>query len=156
MKVVRGCLCALELGLVIIAIAFSVSKISGVNAYIVLSGSMEPNISTGSVIFVDTKDTDYKVGDVISYWIENQIVTHRIVKIQERVCKTKGDANKTEDTFFVDTSQIIGKVKFKIPKLGYLISYLKSRKIVLLAITVLFGTNLFDVLSEDHTQKKNK
>lgn len=155
MKIIQWCLRALELSLLIIGIALSISKIVGVNSYVVLSGSMEPNISTGSVVLVDTKDRDYRVGDVISYWIENQIVTHRIVEIQETIYKTKGDSNEIEDSFSIELSQIIGKVKFHIPRLGYFIFYLKSKKIVLLLMIVLFLANLFDVLSENNTQKKN-
>lgn len=153
MKIIRGCLWALELCLVIIGIVFSISRIMGVNSYVVLSGSMEPTISTGSVVLVDTKDRDYRVGDVISYWIDDKIVTHRIVKIHGNVYKTKGDSNEIEDSFSVELSQIIGKVKFRIPKLGYFISYLKSKKIVLLMIMAVFLTSLFDILSEKNTQK---
>ena len=40
---------------------------------------------------------------------------------------TKGDANKTEDPVPAEASQIIGRVVFHLPYLGYVIHFLKAR-----------------------------
>lgn len=154
MKAVRWLIRALEYGLLSIGIGMIFLTFVGIVPYIVLSGSMEPAISTGSIVLVDTTEKDYRIGDIISYKIKDQIVTHRIVKMDTGIYKTKGDSNEIEDSISLNESQIIGKVKGSIPRLGYLISYLKSKQIVLLLIAILFLSNLFDVLSENHTQKK--
>lgn len=156
MKAVRWLMHVLEYGLLSIGIGMIFLTFVGIVPYIVLSGSMEPSISTGSIVLVDTTEKDYRIGDIISYKIEDQIVTHRIVKIENGVYKTKGDSNEIEDSVSLNISQIIGKVKASIPKLGYLISHLKSKQIVLLMIAILFLSNLFDILSENRSQKTKK
>ena len=40
---------------------------------------------------------------------------------------TKGDANRTGDEDIITDNQIIGKVVLVIPKLGYLVSFVKSQ-----------------------------
>lgn len=156
MKAVRWLMHVLEYGLLSIGIGMIFLTFVGIVPYIVLSGSMEPSISTGSIVLVDTTEKDYRIGDIISYKIEDQIVTHRIVKMENGVYKTKGDSNEIEDSVSLNISQIIGKVKVSIPKLGYLISHLKSKQIVLLMIAILFLSNLFDILSENRSQKTKK
>lgn len=154
MKAVRWLMHVLEYGLLSIGIGMIFLTFVGIVPYIVLSGSMEPSISTGSIVLVDTTEKDYRIGDIISYKIEDQIVTHRIVKMENGVYKTKGDSNEIEDSVSLNISQIIGKVKASIPRLGYLISHLKSKQIVLLMIAILFLSNLFDILSENCSQKR--
>lgn len=51
----------------LVASVFVVPKLFGINPYVVLSGSMEPQIHTGAIAFVNTKDTAVKVGDVVTY-----------------------------------------------------------------------------------------
>lgn len=65
----------------LVASVFAVPKLFGINPYVVLSGSMEPQIHTGAIAFVNTKDTAVKVGDVVTYRLANdELVTHRIIK----------------------------------------------------------------------------
>ena len=54
-------------------------------------------------------------------------VTHRIISQNEKGYRTKGDANKTEDPVPAEASQIIGRVVFHLPYLGYVIHFLKAR-----------------------------
>lgn len=96
----------------------------------VLSGSMEPAIGTGSIVVIKPA-SEYKVGDVITFKTEGRIsITHRIVdsRIQdgEIFFKTKGDANGGVDSEEVFVENIIGKVLFSIPWLGYLIHFIQT------------------------------
>ena len=70
-------------------------------AYVVLSGSMEPEIPTGSVVVVDGRKKEWNPGDVITYRRGNMVVTHRIVEKSEEGYCTKGDANAEEDAGIV-------------------------------------------------------
>ncbi len=86
----------------------------GVKPAVVLSGSMEPEIMTGDLIFLHRADTaDLKEGDVICYLISGKAVTHRIIKViqdsggQERYI-TRGDANNVEDRQPVSPDQVQG------------------------------------------------
>ena len=45
---------------------------------VVLSGSMEPALKTGGIIFTDTKKTMPGIGDIITYRMDDMLVTHRV------------------------------------------------------------------------------
>ncbi len=92
---------------------------------VVLSGSMEPEISLDDLIVNKAQD-GYEVGDIITFENGSSLTTHRIVGISESGYITKGDANNTEDTSPVAQERIVGKVVFSVPKVGLVIGYLKT------------------------------
>lgn len=86
----------------------------GIKPAVVLSGSMEPQIQTGDLIFLhDTDPMTLKKGDVICYLSSGKAVTHRIVGVtagedgQPRYV-TQGDANNAEDRLAVTPDQVQG------------------------------------------------
>lgn len=108
------------------------SLFGGYRSYVVQSGSMEPAIMTGDVIIIQNKDS-YFINDVITFKEqEGRLVTHRIVAIDEpatgKTYSTKGDANRTGDDNAISKSQIEGKVRLVIPRLGFFISFIKSQR----------------------------
>ena len=96
----------------------------GVGAAVVVSGSMEPEISVGDLIIV-TKKENYEVNDVIVFQDGRMTVTHRIVAIDEETVTTKGDANNTEDKP-IFPAQIKGEVVAVVPLVGYVIDWVKT------------------------------
>jgi signal peptidase len=100
----------------------------GYKTLIVLSGSMEPKIHTGSVVAVKlTKN--YAVGDVITFGENTKTktpTTHRIVESKEtngiKSYITKGDANNAPDQKPVSEKEILGKVLFSVPYVGYAVA----------------------------------
>lgn len=108
----------------------------GYQLKIVLSGSMEPEIKTGSVIAVKPVEdsTDFKVNDIITFVdSRNQIVTHRIIDVigsgENQQYVTKGDNNEHPDVEPVLRENVIAKYSgFTIPYLGYFIAFAKSQK----------------------------
>lgn len=100
-----------------------------IRSYVVLTGSMEPTISTGSIVFTRSS-TQYKPQDIITYQSGTAFVTHRIlesiVKSKRHMYLTKGDANRNPDKVPVVPSSIIGKVFFHIPRIGTIIRILQS------------------------------
>ena len=101
---------------------------------IVLSGSMEPIIKTGSIVVVKPLSTssgqaDYKIGDIITFQtaINKELITHRIYDIKvvgnEPRYITKGDANNAPDQREILQREIIGKLLFSIPYLGYVVDF---------------------------------
>lgn len=103
----------------------------------VLSGSMEPAIKTGAVVVVKPAD-NYEKGDVINFTGNFRLtsgkevtVTHRIV--EKNVSEagvisyvTKGDANDDSDFETVAQRQVIGKVLFNVPYIGYVLETAKK------------------------------
>lgn len=129
----------------------------GYKALSVQSGSMEPAISTGSII-ISTPDSDFfspepiskfLPGDVIVFSGEKHLVTHRVIEIvrQERsfLYKTKGDANQKEDTSLVKEEDVLGKVAFSISYVGRLTSFTKQPIGFLLIVAI---PSLYIILSE--------
>lgn len=97
----------------------------GVGAAVVLSGSMEPELSVGDLLIVSEREA-YEVGDIVVFQDGRTPVTHRIVETDEDgKFITRGDANNTNDApIFPD--QIKGEVVFSIPLLGYAVNVIKN------------------------------
>ncbi|MBQ8193293.1 MAG: signal peptidase I [Bacilli bacterium] len=118
------------------------------NAYVVLTGSMEPEIMTRDVVVTKKREPkEYEVGDIITFLssdsrLSNIIVTHRIVnKYYDATTgkysyRTKGDANNTEDMALAEDYNIIGEVIFKIPKLGHIQEILATKGGLIIIILI--------------------
>lgn len=96
----------------------------GIGAAVVLSGSMEPELSVGDLLVVTWRET-YKIGDVVVYQDGRMAVTHRIIAISEDEIITRGDANNAEDAP-ITQDQIKGEVVLAIPLVGYAIGAIKT------------------------------
>lgn len=112
----------------------------GIKTYVVISGSMKPNIEIGDVVIVK-KEKELKEGDIISYRKGKSVITHRITSIieenGEKIYKTKGDNNNTEDSEQIINEIIEGKVIKIIPKIGNIVFILKNKITILIAIILL-------------------
>ena len=101
-----------------------IPKVAGYEGYVVVSGSMEPAIPVGSIVF--SKETDpstLQTGDIIVFVDESRgttPITHRVVSNDTAAgtIVTKGDANEREDLNPVTYSNVIGKVEVHIPGAG--------------------------------------
>ena len=110
---------------VLSAIFVVIVTLCGGKVYVLSSGSMAPVYPTGTVVV--TKKVPFEelnVGDIISFeriGVMDGIVTHRIVRVDtsHQLVFTKGDANEVEDVATMPYSNIVGKVQFGIPYIGY-------------------------------------
>ncbi len=116
------------IGSLLLLTAFPIPGID-LDARVVQSGSMEPAIRTGSVIFI-LPAKEYGVDDIITYRMEERETptTHRIVDIDEETGSfiTKGDANTANDISTVKEENILGSVRFHIPFLGFVIHFARQ------------------------------
>lgn len=93
----------------------------------ILTYSMEPIFTRGDAVIVEKLDDDeknkLKKGDIIQYQVDKTVVVHRIIKVKKednkKVYILKGDNNNAKDPKPVYMEQIMGKVLFSIPKVGY-------------------------------------
>lgn len=100
----------------------------GLHFFIVESGSMQPTISPGSVVFT-TRSNSLKVGNIITFSKpigKTLYVTHRIVEMQNLMIKTKGDANNAMDDGYILSSQVLGKVFISLPYLGFFLTFMHT------------------------------
>ncbi len=94
--------CSIVTGVVLVLaalmlVAFAGVRLFGLTPYAVLSGSMEPEYPTGSLIYVrDVDPADVAVGDAITFELESgTLVTHEVYEIDSdaRAFRTQGIAN---------------------------------------------------------------
>ena len=93
----------------------------------ILTYSMEPIFTRGDAVIVEKLNKEeknkLKKGDIIQYQVDKTVVVHRIIKVKKEDNKTvyilKGDNNNAKDPKPVYMEQIMGKVLFSIPKVGY-------------------------------------
>ena len=143
----------------LLGLSIFVLRLAGISSYAVLSGSMEPEISTGGIVFTNTRDRQPETGDVITYRLGGTTVTHRILRMEDGAYVTKGDANQGEDTSPVLPSQIVGTVCFSLPFAGYVVSYLHNGTVLLLfsagaALSLLLESR--SVFRTKNQKRKNK
>ena len=94
----------------------------------VLSGSMSPTFNRGDAVIINklTKQekNELKKGDIIQFISGTKYVVHRIYKVTNdeygnKAFITKGDHNNAPDSDMVSLDNVIGKVSFSVPLIGY-------------------------------------
>lgn len=142
-KIVYGTLKTIFFAILILYVVFiCVQRLSGNNSvfgfrlFTVATGSMKGVYNVNDVIAVkDFDNKKLKVGDDIAFvgnrgGLENKLVAHRIIKIEEesngRIFTTKGVKNSVEDPSITE-SQILGKVVGVVPVVTQINHVVKSQ-----------------------------
>ncbi len=125
--------------------------------YVIISPSMVPNINVyDAVVTMRVPTEKIEMYDVITFLSKDidthgTPITHRVVGIVETEdgkigYRTKGDNNNAEDNALIMEDEVIGKVLFRIPMIGYVRTFITSR-IGWLLIVVLpcVGIIIYDI-----------
>ena len=116
--------------IIVILIIIMVSLNSGIFRYwicVIASGSMDPTIKVGDVIYVDKSYKNHidkiEVQDIIVFKIDGKIYCHRVIQKKvnndQVLLVTKGDREgQSVDKWTVSKSEIVGKVDFRIKYIG--------------------------------------
>lgn len=137
----------------VIAVLMILPSLLGFHRYVITSGSMEPTIPTGSVVYdKDVPVADLEVRDVITFvpppdYDIDTPVTHRIVEISTapkdqkekaaagRMFRTKGDANEARDPWLMVLDKPTqDRVENHVRYVGYVYLWLSKRWVQLLVI----------------------
>ncbi len=122
---------------------------------VVLSGSMAPTLRPGDVILaVSEPDSQVSVGQVLAFHPPSDpsiVVVHRVIQVihkGDRVeIRTQGDDNNAPDQW---TAVLEGtsawKVSWDVPSLGYVAIWLTYPWIHLLALLIVIGIVVWEVL----------
>lgn len=151
----RRIITAVSTTLLVVSIAVAalmvVPSLLGFQRYVIISGSMDPTIPTGSIVYDEVVPVDdLEVGDIITfvpppeYGIDDP-VTHRIYSITigeegssaegQRVFRTKGDANPDADPWHMVLDEgEQARVEHIVPYLGYIYMALSNGWVQLLLI----------------------
>lgn len=120
-----------SVAMISVVIVFFSTGFLGFQPTIVYSGSMMPDIDTGDIVLIgDVTPESIVIGDIIQFRSENISIIHRVIEIYKSdgsfLFITKGDANDNPDSDPIVPDQIMGKVQFTIPKLGWVPIYIKE------------------------------
>lgn len=141
------------------------------NAYVVLTGSMVPEIMPNDVVLTKKREAkNLGVKDIITFIssdkrLSNIIVTHRIMDkfydttTDKYTFQTKGDANNTVDFALAEEKNIIGEVIFKIPKVGYIQKLLATKGgLIIIVLVPCLAVLSYDIvkIGKNVVKKKNK
>lgn len=143
-----------------------VPTLGGYCPLIVLTGSMEPEISSGDLIICHAiEPSEVKTGDVISFFDPEgnglSVVTHRVVEIVQEngglSFRTKGDANNVEDKTPVPAENLVGIYQTRIRGAGNLAMFMQSTPgfVVCVGLPLLFMV-ICDLLRRRRYEKSKK
>lgn len=131
-----------------------VPRVFGATPYTVLTGSMEPTLSPGSLIVVKPgPPAELRAGDVITFQIESDnpaVNTHRITQVvydaqgRQRI-QTQGDANSVPDRDMLVAEQVRGKLWYSVPYLGYVNNAMTGDSRQLLVMVAVGGLGVYAV-----------
>lgn len=110
--------------IVTLILVYFISGYFRYQAIAIASGSMSPEIEKGDVVIVEKKIDKEKLkeGMIVAYNYNEKIIVHRLIKIEQykdtKYYYTKGDANNSEDDYYITEDMIIGIAEYKIPYIG--------------------------------------
>ncbi len=131
----------------------------GIHMYNVISGSMEPAIKVGSLIYIhEGEPKDIEKDDIIAFYSsveDGGIITHRVVKNNtvSGMFQTKGDANEKEDPNPISYDNFIGRVALTVPHMGKILTILTSFYGKIAAVCVIIFGALLNITSSRYKEK---
>ena len=139
---------------------------------VVVSGSMEPNIHKGDLLFLKGENPEkIEIGDVIVYdardlWegAPEDPIVHRVIHIDEKDGElffiTKGDANENKDEEPVPEDHVLGVVVGRIPYIGWIKIILTDYGLIIPVIIILsvplVVSILWDLFKTEVEENKTK
>lgn len=136
-----------------------VPGIFGIHMYHVISGSMEPAVRVGSLIYIhEGEPKDIEEDDIIAFYSsveDGGIITHRVVKNNavSGMFRTKGDANAKEDPNPIPYDNFIGRVVLTVPHMGRVLTILTSFYGKIAAVCVIILGALLNLTSSRYQEK---
>ncbi len=120
---------------VIFATVLAVPSAVGRHSMTILSGSMTPTLRIGDVVIdKQVRASEIRRGDIITFSdpdVPGRLLTHRVVRFTIHrgiaLVTTRGDANTAGEQWSVPANGSVGRVEYRIPKLGYLVVHIRMR-----------------------------
>ena|GEM_PF-6185116 len=142
--------------LLLVVFVFLVPALLGWSFSTVEGGSMEPAVSIGEIIAIQPVDPeDIKPGDIVSFKFPDKVpITHRVVEVIESEgqlsFQTKGDANEDPDPYTITSGNLIGRVRFQLPYIGYFSNFVHTQKgafiLVIIPGMIVIGAEIRNML----------
>lgn len=132
-----------------------IPKLFGYNPLVVISGSMEPTLKVGGLLYYEEIDiNDFKEKDILVYELKDHIISHRVVEHLDNGFITKGDANNSYDSSIVNDNQVLGRgTNWSIPLLGYYADFIFRHKYIL---KILLSIGIIDLFVDYLIKRKDR
>jgi signal peptidase len=128
--------------------------------YLVRSESMVPAINMGDLIITGPVPGKIDPGTVVTYVRGKDLVTHRVISIQDGKLTTKGDAVEDPDVAPVTMSQLKGVYLFRVPAMGFVANFLKTPLgwvlIVIIPVILLLAFIFWEIANEIRKMHKKR
>ncbi len=152
---IKNCIIKILYFLISIYLLVFIPSFFGHKPLVVISGSMEPTLQVGGILYYHEQDlNDFNQDDILVYKTKKHIISHRIVNQTETGFITKGDANKSIDESEINNSQVLGKgTNWSIPYIGYYADYIYNHKYLLFGAVAII---IVDLGYETYRERKKK
>jgi signal peptidase I len=140
--------CWAAIGFVLVVLLAAAAPLAiGDRSFVVKSGSMSPAIETGDVVVVDPiSAASVEVGEIVTFESPDggdRLMSHRVRAVEETEeglrFTTQGDANTADEHWTIAQEGTVGRVLYRVPKLGFAVNVIQSTpgKIGLIALPAL-------------------
>jgi signal peptidase len=133
----------------------------GTGFYFIISGSMEPTLPVGSLVFVtEVSANAIEENDIVTYLSSDGsvFVTHRVREVVvvggAHVYTTRGDANNIDDPP-LQYERLVGRVLFSVPGSSFLLKIFSEMKYPAIAV-ILIGVIICARAVWNSSRKKRK
>lgn len=142
---------------VALIVAFAGVRAVGLTPYAVLSGSMEPELPVGSLIYVKGVDpSTISAGDTITFSLESgTLVTHQVYEVDaeagefrtQGIANVDSEGNISRDASPVPFERVVGVPVLCIPWLGYINAFLTGPGGVFALVAVIGGLIILQIVA---------
>ena len=141
--------------LILIYLMVYIPAFWGYKPLVVISGSMEPTLKVGGILYYYEQDLEkFDRGDILVYKSKNHIISHRLIEQKDNGFITKGDNNNVVDSKIVSNKQVLGKgTNWSIPYIGYYADYIYSHKYLLFISVAVITLDLCNDYYREHKKK---
>ena len=113
---------------------------------------MKPVINMGDMVIMAPANGQVRPGEIVTYEWGNELVTHRVLSVDGDKVVTKGDAVEDPDPWSVTLSDVRGSYLFRLPYIGYVSNFIKTRLgwflIIILPAAALIAFLIKDIFKE--------
>ena len=123
-----------------------VPSLFSISPMYVMTGSMEPEINEGDLIFVQkVASADIVVEDVIAFFdpesMESAMIVHRVKEIStdeagNLIFRTMGDANNVYDNFIISSENVVGRYVFRLRGMGRVAMFMQSTYGLIISVSI--------------------
>jgi len=136
----------------------------GDRSLVVRSGSMAPAIDTGDIVAVrPIAPSGARVGDIVTFKKHGKLTSHRVRAIARRGTTlqftTQGDANSGQEHWSVPANGRIGRVLYRVPKLGFVVVKVQTpagRFVLIILPALLLGFSVLRRIWRDEPSREGR